>query len=885
MKRFFLLCLTALCALTTWAGSSDKYDFTVDGIYYYKLSDGTVAVIDSAYQKVTSTYVGDLVIPSSVINPNDGNTYTVSSIFEWAFYKCEITTLDIPESVTSFGEAAFYECKQLKELTIPDGMTSVPNSLCFECNALTSVTIPNTVTSIEASAFNDCSSLTEITIPSGVTEIGNSAFNLCSSLTEITLPENVTSIGRMVFVGCTSLDKLYSLNPEPPTCGQMTFSGITSTCTLYVPQGCYEVYSSTDQWEDFTSIVEINETITPPTVTTTAVSDITDSTATLHGTVSVGSEEILGQGFQYWADANAPQTIVATSVSGEEISSTIQRLSSATEYTFRAYATTATETTYGDRITFTTTNYDFAEENSDGKTIYYKILNSSSRTCMVQYLYYASADNIVAYEGELTIPETVTHEGTTYRVIMINEYAFYECRNLTKVTIPESITDIGPNSFQNCTSLEEATFPSTVSTIWDYTFDGCTSLKEAIISNSVTLVRGYAFRGCTSLEEVTFPGSVNISIYRGFFEGCTGLKKVTLGDGLTSTCYYMFQDCTSLEEVVFPTTDIEIAMYTFYGCTNLKEITLPNSVTSLGSYAFWNCTNLKSCVYSNAMTDTGSCAFYECTNFDDVTFSRNITEISNATFYRCNLEKMEVPEGVTTIGSSAFSRNSKLTTITFPKTLASVNYHVCYDCPNLSTVFSLNPTPPECLDVINTGGWFDGRKDDCILYVPTGSKETYSTTAVWKDFGSIVEIDVLSAETAEATNITETSVTLNGSVTKGTFDVIGQGFEYWTDPLVSTFVAIEGNDLTTPLLELEPSTTYYYRAYATDTTGTTYGETLTFTTEDDIPDGIDSIGMSSTNSENIEGIYSTSGQKLNTTVKGVNIIRYSDGSTKKVIMK
>ncbi len=848
MKRFLLLCLTALFALTTWAGQNDKPDFSVDGFYFLKLDDGSVAVMDSVYQKATSTYTGDLVIPASV--EYEGTPYTVSSIFEYAFYNCTITSITLPETITSIGDVAFGRCNSLTDIGFLDGFTEVGYGL-----------------------FEYCTGLEKITIPESIVAIGAEFFEGCENIKEVTIGSNVTSIGFFAFAYCTSLENFYSLNLEPPTCEVWDLLGLPwgvfdgssiNTCTLHVPVGSKEKYESADQWSEFGNIVEIDETITPPTVETLSVIDITNSTATLRGIVTAGSEEILEQGFQYWVDVNAPQTIVATSVSDEEISSTIQRLSSATEYTYRAYALTESGYTYGENKTFTTTNYDFAEENSEGATIYYKILSSSgaNRTCEVQYLYYASTDNVVAYEGELTIPETVTHEGTTYRVVMINEYAFYECRNLTKVTIPESITDIGPHSFQNCTALEDATFPNTVSTMWEYTFDGCSSLKEAIIPSSVTSTREYVFRGCTSITELIIPCTVK-TIETGVFQDCTGLKKVTLEEGITNTGY----------------------SYMFAGCTSLEDVSLPNTVTEFGTYTFYGCTSLKSFVYPNSMKDTGAGAFDRCTSLEDVTFSRNTTEISNFTFAYCAFNEMIIPEGVTTIGEELFMHNPNLTTVSLPRTVESIDYWLIYDCPSMEKLYSLNPTPP-VRGAHPLFEPFEEISENCVLYVPAGSKEAYSTADMWEGFfKDIVEIDVLSAETTEATDITKNSATLNGVVTKGSFDVTGQGFEYWTDPIEATLVAIEGDDLTTTLSDLEPSTTYYYRAYATDTTGTTYGETLTFTTEDDFPDGIDSVGMSSTNSENIEGIYSTSGQKLNTTQKGVNIIRYTDGTTKKVIIK
>ena len=111
----------------------------------------------------------------------------------------------VPESVTSIGACAFYECSSLTSITLPDGVTSIGNGAFQWCSSLTSITLPDSVTSIGWWAFGWCSSLTSITIPNSVTSIGWRAFDGCSSLTSITLPDSVTSIGDKAFRGCEGL--------------------------------------------------------------------------------------------------------------------------------------------------------------------------------------------------------------------------------------------------------------------------------------------------------------------------------------------------------------------------------------------------------------------------------------------------------------------------------------------------------------------------------------------------------------------------------------------------------------------------------------------------------------------------------------------------------
>ncbi len=135
---------------------------------------------------------------SGCINTTIPNS--VTSIGQSAFWNCSgLTSVTIPESVTSIGDLAFVYCSDLTSVIIPNSVTSIGNSVFADCSGLTSVTIPESVTSIGQSAFRYCSGLTSVIIPESVTSIGKEAFSYCSGLTSITIPESVTSIGDGVF--------------------------------------------------------------------------------------------------------------------------------------------------------------------------------------------------------------------------------------------------------------------------------------------------------------------------------------------------------------------------------------------------------------------------------------------------------------------------------------------------------------------------------------------------------------------------------------------------------------------------------------------------------------------------------------------------------------
>ena len=186
---------------------------------------------------------------------NDGNTITpsklpiISNIYENGVGTLVYSGKQIPND-------AFEYCTSLTSVNIPDSVTTIGEFAFYNCTSLTSVNIPNSVTTIESWAFRECSSLTSITIPNSVTTIGNGAFRYCDSLTSVTIPDSVTTIGNEAFYNCTSLTSVYCKATTPPSLGGTSvFDNNGSGRKIYVPAGYVEAYKSAEYWSEYADAI------------------------------------------------------------------------------------------------------------------------------------------------------------------------------------------------------------------------------------------------------------------------------------------------------------------------------------------------------------------------------------------------------------------------------------------------------------------------------------------------------------------------------------------------------------------------------------------------------------------------------------------------------
>lgn len=254
MKKHVLTLFAVLLPML----ASAQIKVEIDGIYYNLIPKAKLAEVTfkGSYPN-DSRYTGSITIPATVTY--NGVVCNVTSIGKEAFYYGRITSITIPESVTSIGVSAFYNCEYLRNITISKNsqLTEIKEGTFKYCRSLTSITIPEGVTSIGDYAFCNCDALTSITIPEGVISIGNYAFADCNNLTSITIPESVTSIGAAAFSECKKLISITIPEGSQLTgIHENTFENCHSLTAITLPKSVIAIGASAfDNCRKLTSII------------------------------------------------------------------------------------------------------------------------------------------------------------------------------------------------------------------------------------------------------------------------------------------------------------------------------------------------------------------------------------------------------------------------------------------------------------------------------------------------------------------------------------------------------------------------------------------------------------------------------------------------------
>ena len=532
----------------------------------------------------------------------------------------------------------------------------------------------------------------------------------------------------------------------------------------------------------------------------------------------------------------------------------------------------------------------------------------------------------------LTLPAGITEIGS---------YAFFGCRGLTSLTLPAGITEIGNDAFHGCSGLTSLTLPAGITEIGSYTFYGCSGLTSLTLLAGITEIGNEAFRGCSGLtsiyvyaEKVPKIGSNAfegvdakkctlyvpmgtyddywLSDFGDYFEnivdfGATGIDKITInlekagtlpyriasskrykitnlkiigeingtdlkmiremaGGNYTAgklsvldlseakiveggDCYYnysnsyytsndvigsyAFYGCSGLTSLTLPAGITKIDYRAFQGCSGLTSLILPDGITSIGYDAFDGCSGLTSLILPAGITSIGDCAFSDCSGLTSLTLPAGITSIGESAFYRCSgLTSLILPASIIWIGDGAFQFCSGLTSLTLPAGITSIGYTEFYGCSGLTSL-----TLPAGITTIDCGAFRD-CSGLTSLTLPAGI--TWIRDEAFKGCSGLTSIYVYAEKV----------------------------------PKIDGYV-FEGIDAYKCILYVPMGTRDDYRL-------SDFGYYFENIVEFDAT-GIDKT----TTSTDVEEVarYSVNGQRLSAPTKGLNIVKYSDGSVKKVAVR
>ena len=554
----------------------------------------------------------------------------ITTIGDHAFYLCgNLKNVTLPDSVIAIGKSAFYECKQLERIMLPSHLASIGEYAFFWCSSLTGIDIPGSVTSFGSSIFRMCDDLTHVTFGEGITEIGPAILSGCWNVQSVTLPTSLASIGNSAFSGCTQLSAI-DLPDGLVNIGDCAFFDCNSLAAIDLPDGVVSI-----GMQAFSGCDSLTEVYIPGSVTGFGSSVFSVCTNLTSVTFGEGITEIAPfilstcWSLQNVTIPNGVVSIGEGAFSGCKSLESIQLPASLTSLGDSAFQ-------YCDNLRSITLP---AQLTDIGPYPFNECTSLTGIWVDAANPNYSSDDRGVLFNKEkttlITAPQAITgHYMIPDSVTTVREYAFYNCVNLTGITIADSVTTLENEAFKECTGLTEVIFGKGLTMLSFNLFESCTSLTHIAIPENITYIDCGAFFRCSNLQSITLPDSLTF-IGSDAFADCTSLISIEIPAGVTSIEAQVFLSCESLQSIIIPEGVTSIGYNAFAYCKSLTDITIPNTVTSIGGGAFANCRSLVSITIPDGVTFIDGFTFENCTALTHVTIPAGITFIGDGAFAWC----------------------------------------------------------------------------------------------------------------------------------------------------------------------------------------------------------------------------------------------------------
>ena len=509
------------------------------------------------------------------------------------------------------------------------------------------------------------------------------------------------------------------------------------------------------------------------------------------------------------------------------------------------------------------------------------------------------------------------------------EYAHHlysdENTEITNIIIPEGVTAIYSHTFYGCIALESVAIPNTTKEIWHGAFYGCTGLGSVVIPEGFTFLGEYAFKNCSALTSITMPSSITSwgvgrENYANIFEGCpitnitinnnvviakltsffgTKVEKCVLGNNITDIPANTFSSFINLTNITIPASIKTIGEKAFSGCIGLTDIVIPSNVKSIGEKAFSGCSGLTSINIPNSVTSIGERAFLGCSKLTSIySYIESPTSDTGSNFESSHYTNVTlyVPFGTKDkyLATDGWKNFAKIVEMSIEpieeETVMEFNDkdYIVDDTPvdlNSTIINDMYISMDNKSDVANPDGFYDST-EKCIV-INKATSASAIETAVASDLGSsdfinnytgiVIEVNGKGIVKINAQSAGNNKLAVKiGSADAMTYTLASKGdvtinYDVTENTYVYIYAVDADNQQQSLSMDITDTSDNAVKVYSvTVTPDATAIETVT---ETDIPAAV--FGK----------IYSIDGKQFSQPQKGLNILKMSDGTTRKIVVQ
>ena len=859
--------------------------FEKDGIMYVPVntSERTCDAIDYVYD------IASVKIPSKVLC--EGKDYNVIAIGDYAFANCNsLVSVEIPSSVTSIGELAFSLCTSLASVVIPNSVTKIGREAFENCTSLTSVAIPGSVTSIGYhvfwrcdnlfayqtntdltatllrvgnsllaadnscknayhipdkithngkdyvvdsignGAFEGCTSLASVVIPNSVTNIGNSAFAGCGSLASVDIPSSVTSIGNAAFQECRSLASVVIPN-SVKSIGWQAFCDCYSLASVDIPNSVDSIGRAT-----FYNCRNLAFIAIPSSVTSIGQMAFYGCNS-LASVVIPNSVTKIGS-YAFKLCRNLASIVIPNSVTdiGEDAFTQCYSLHSITIGNgVPSVANVFRNGVQPKKVIWLRNTPPEGYKNVNGT---YNYVSNDSFTGLSNTRLYPFLSSMFEKDGIKYVPVSPSERTCDVIDCAYDSTAanIYIGRTVNYKGVDFAVKSIRSHSSYDNTFIKSLKIDYD-GVVEDSAFYDCRAIMNACIAAKT--IGASAFANCATVNPAKFEIMVD-TIRDNAFTGCSKMEDAVLGENLKSIGNSAFKDCSSLKGITIPDSVKSIDYHCFSGCESLSYVKIGAGLDVIQGGSFNGCRSLPEITIPPTVSRVGDYVFSGCTSLADVTIADRDTDLklgsngSNPMFSSCPLKSVYIGGNITYNatadgGNSPFCGNASLEAVKITGNVTEMLENEFNGCTNLNDVIIPN-------SVKSIGGrCFAGCKGLNAVLLGTGLKS--------------IGDEAFSGCTALKKLVSKTAV-----------------------PPVCGSQALDDINKWECTLYVPQESLDAYKSAAQ------WKEFFFLET------GIKNV--SNTSSSATESArYSTDGTRIASPQKGINIIRMSDGTVKKVLVK